>query len=64
MNSIVEDHSKNQFAKGQSSRDLRASSDGVEQETQLMEAIDNFGAFLRYVDTSTRVNVFKQRRLF
>jgi hypothetical protein len=39
MNSIVEDHSKNQFAKGQSSRDLRASSDGVEQETQLKEAI-------------------------
>ena len=29
-----------------------------------MEAIDNFGDFLRFVEISTRVNAIKQRRLF
>jgi hypothetical protein len=63
MNVIVEDRGKNRFAKGQSSRELRASSDG-EQETPLIEATNNFGDFLRFIEISTRVNVFKQRRLF
>jgi hypothetical protein len=62
VNNIVEDHGKNQFANGQSSRDLRAGSDASELETQLMEAIDNVADFLRFVEISTRVNAIKQRR--
>jgi len=46
MNNIVEDHCENRFANGQSSRDLRATLCGAEQETQLMEAVDNVGTSL------------------
>jgi hypothetical protein len=42
MNNIVEDHGKNQFANGQSRRDLRVS---PEPRMQLMEAIDSTGDF-------------------
>ncbi|HEY6395105.1 MAG TPA: HlyD family secretion protein, partial [Candidatus Binataceae bacterium] len=35
MNDIIEDNDENQFANGQSSRDLRVSSDATELETQL-----------------------------
>ena len=62
VNDIVEDHGNNQFANGQSSRDLRAGSDASELKTQLVEAIDNVADFLRFVEISTRVNAIKQRR--
>ena len=63
MNNIFEDRGKNQFANGKSRRDLRASPDAVELETQLMEAVDNVGDLLRFVEISMRVNAIKQRRL-
>jgi hypothetical protein len=54
MNSIIEHDVKDQFANGQSSRDLRVSSAATELDTQLMDAIDNVGDFLRFVDQSTK----------
>jgi hypothetical protein len=63
MNNIVEDHGENRFANGQSSRDLRATLCGAELETQLMEAVDNVGDFLRFLKISTRVDA-KKPRLF
>ena len=55
-------NNEDQFAKGQSSRDLRAGSDASELKTQFMEAIDNVADFLPFVEISTRVNAIKQRR--
>ena len=64
MKDNFEDKGENKFAKGQSRRDLRVNSEGRELESQLMEAIDNIGDFLRFVETSTRMTVSNQRRLF
>jgi hypothetical protein len=63
LSNIVEDHGENRFANGQSSRDLRATLCGAELETQLMEAVDNVGDFLRFLKNSTRVDP-KNPRLF
>jgi hypothetical protein len=54
MNNIIEDNEKDQFANGQSNRDLRVSSDAMDLEIQLMEAIDNIGDFLHFVEWSTK----------
>ena len=35
----------------------------TEIETQLMEAVDNVGDLLRFVEISTRVNAIKQRKV-
>ena len=65
MNKTVEDSGEDQFANGQSSRDLRVRSDAGELEIQLTEAIDNVGDFLHFVEISTRgIAVKYQRRLF
>jgi hypothetical protein len=56
MNNLVEDHRENRFANGQSSHDLRATLCSAELETQLMEAVDSVGDFLRFVKSSTRVD--------
>jgi hypothetical protein len=63
MNNIVEGHGENRFANGQSSRDLRATLCGAELQTQLMEAVDNVGDFLRFLKISTP-NGCKKSRLF
>jgi hypothetical protein len=47
MNNIIRDNDEDQFANGQSSRDLRATLCGAELETQLIEAVDNVGDFLQ-----------------
>ena len=60
MNNIIEDNGEDQFANGQSSRDLRVSSDAGELETQLMEAIDNIGDFLRFVDRSNKSEIIER----
>jgi hypothetical protein len=57
MNNIIEDCYEDQFAKGQSRRDLRGCLDTKVLETQLMEAIDNVGDFLRFVEISTQMKV-------
>jgi hypothetical protein len=59
MNNIGENSDEDRFANGQSRRDSRVSSDATELETQLMEAIDNAGDFLRFVEISTRVNAIR-----
>jgi hypothetical protein len=41
MDNIIEHCDEDQFANGQSRRDLRVCADRRELETQLMEAIDN-----------------------
>ena len=64
MSNIVEDHGENRFADAQSSRDLRATLCGAELETQLMEAVDSVGDFLRFVKISTRVDANKEPTLF
>jgi hypothetical protein len=46
------------------SRDLRVSSDAAELGTQLIEAVDNVGDFLRFVEISAREIASNQRRLF
>jgi len=46
MDNIIGNKGEVQFANGQSSRDLRATLCGAEQETQLMEAVDNVGTSL------------------
>jgi hypothetical protein len=60
MNTINKDKAEDQFANGQSSRDLRVSSDAGELETQLMEAIDNIGDFLRFVDRSNKSEIIER----
>jgi hypothetical protein len=64
MNDFIERRDENQFANGQSRRDLRASSDAAELETQLMEEIDNVADFHRFVEISAREIAVNQRRLF
>jgi hypothetical protein len=39
---------------------LRVSSDARELETQLMEAIDNIGDFLRFVDRSNKSEIIER----
>ena len=60
MNTINKDEDEGPFANGQSSRDLRISSDARELETQLMEAIDNIGDFLRFVDRSNKSEIIER----
>jgi hypothetical protein len=57
MDNIIEDNQEDQFANGQSSRDLRVSSDAMDLEIQLMEAIDNIGDFLHFVDWSAKSEI-------
>ena len=54
---IIEDSGEERFANGQNSRDLRAGSDAGELETQLMEAIDSIGDFLRFVYRSAKSEI-------
>jgi hypothetical protein len=49
MDSIVHNCDQDQFANGQSSRDLRVGSHARELETQLMEVIDSTGDFFRFI---------------
>jgi hypothetical protein len=60
MNAINKDRDEDQFANGQSSRDLRVSSDAGELDTQLMEAIDNIGDFFRFVDRSNKSEIIER----
>jgi hypothetical protein len=60
MNTINKDKAEDQFANGQSSRDLRVSSDAGELETQVMEAIDNIGDFIRFVDRSNKSEIIER----
>jgi hypothetical protein len=62
MNEIFEDKHDTNFANGQSRRDLRLCPDARQLETQLMEAIDNVGDLVRYVDISSRAIAINQRR--
>ena len=57
MNTIIKNKDEDQFANGQNSRDLRVSSDAMDLEIQLMEAIDNIGDFLHFVDWSTKSEI-------
>jgi hypothetical protein len=60
MNTINKDKDEGPFANSQSSRDLRISSDARELETQLMEAIDNIGDFLRFIDRSNKSEIIER----
>jgi hypothetical protein len=60
MNAIIKKKDEDQFANGQNSRDLRVSPDARELETQLMEAIDNIGDFLRFVDRSNKSEIMEE----
>ena len=60
MNDIIENKNQDQFANGQSSRDLRVSSDAIVLEIQLMEAIDNIGDLLRFVDWSSKSEIVER----
>jgi hypothetical protein len=59
MNNIVEDHGENRFANGQADAICEAPLCGAELETQLMEAVDNVGDFLRFVKILTRADAKK-----
>jgi hypothetical protein len=63
MDNIIEDCDESQFAKGQSGRDLRLCWDARELKSQLMDAIDNVGDFVRFVEISSRATAINQRRL-
>ena len=63
MDDIIEYCDEDQFANGQSRRDLRVCWDAMELKTQLMEAIDNVGEFVRYVEILSREIAINQRRL-
>src|SRR5260370_39982453 len=57
MYNITEYNCEDRFANGQSRRDLRVGSDARELETQLMEAIDGVGDFVRFVDRSYEAEI-------
>jgi hypothetical protein len=64
MSNIIEDNEENQFANGQSSRDLRVSSGSVldvpptaSAEAHLVEAIDNIGDFFHFVEWSNKSEI-------
>src|SRR5260370_8019983 len=57
MHNITEYNCENQFANGQTRRDLRVAAEARELETQLMEAIDGVGDFLRFVDRSYEAEI-------
>ena len=63
MDDIIEYCDEDQFANGQSRRDLRGCWDARELKSQLMEAIDNVGDFVRFVEISSRAAAFNHRRL-
>jgi hypothetical protein len=63
MDNIIEDCDQDQFANGQSRRDLRGCPDPRQLEAQLMEAIDNVEDFVRYVEISSRALAINHRRL-
>jgi hypothetical protein len=63
MDNIIEDCGEDQFANGQSRRDLRVCWDARELKTQLMETIDNAADFVRYVEISSRAIAINHRRL-
>jgi len=63
MDNFTEPRAEEQFAIGQSGRDLRVRPDAIELEIQLMDAIDNLEEFLRFVEISSRIAI-NQRRLF
>jgi hypothetical protein len=72
MHEIIEDSDEDQFANGQSSRDLRVGSDAGEVETQLMKRSKLPATSFRLLDRSnkseissrgiTRAAVIKPRR--
>ena len=63
MDDTIEYCDADQFANGQSRRDLRVCWDARELKTQLMEAIDNIVDLVRYVEISARAIAINQRRL-
>ena len=63
MDNFIEHCDEEQFANGKSRRDLRVCWDARELKTQLMEAIDNVGDFVRFVEISSRAIAINQRRL-
>ena len=63
MDNFIEHCDEEQFANGQSRRDLRVCWDARELKTQLMEAIDNIVDLVRYVEISARAIAINQRRL-
>jgi hypothetical protein len=63
MDNFIEHCDEGQFAKGQSGRDLRLCPDARQLETQLMDAIDSVGDFVRFVELSSRAAAINQRRL-
>ena len=63
MDNIIEHCDEDQFANGQSRRELRVCWDARELKTQLMEAIDNVGDLVRFVEISSRAIAINQRRL-
>jgi hypothetical protein len=63
MDNIIEECDDGKFAKGQSGRDLRLCADARQLNTQLMEAIDNVGDFIRFVEISSRAIAINHRRL-
>jgi hypothetical protein len=63
MDNITEHCDEDQFANGQIGRDLRVCPDARELKTQLMEAIDNVGDLVCYVEISSRAIAINQRRL-
>jgi len=64
MKNIVKDHGGNRFANGQAVAICEPPLCGAELETQLMEAVDCVGDFLRFVKISTRVDANKEPTLF
>jgi hypothetical protein len=62
MDYITEDCDEDQFANSQRRRDLRVCWDATELKTQLMEAIDSAGDFVRYVEISSRAIAINHRR--
>ena len=63
MDNIIEDCDESQFANGQSGRDLRLCWDVRELKSQLTDAIDNVGDFVRFVEISLRATAINHRRL-
>jgi hypothetical protein len=63
MNDFIEHRDEDQFANGQSCRDLRVSPDLTQPVFQMMEAIDSISDFFRFVEISAREIAVNERRL-
>jgi hypothetical protein len=64
MNDFIEQRDEDQFANGQSCRDLRVSPDLTQPGFELMEAINSISDFFRFVRISAREIALNHRKSF